>query len=303
MLSRCRPTLAFVLSFAVTIGASDLASAADVAIPVKALPAPQPVSAWTYKLTPYFWAPSLDGHSTIKGVSTDIDATFVDLLHRKIPKELFGVMASFEARNDRFSIFSDLVYMKLGASGNASRHVTVGPLLSASLGASATVNFEMVVAELAAAYEIARWGSSASNTAIDIYGGGRLWWQRAEADLALTAGTTLAGFTVTGGRALSGGGDVTWVDPLVGLRLRHQVSPGHELVLSGDVGGFSAGSDVSWQVVGAYSFDFAKTSSGVWSGMIGYRALYVDFQKGSGTTFYEYAMLQHGPIMGLSLKF
>jgi hypothetical protein len=55
----------------------------------------------------------------------------------------------------------------------------------------------MVVAELAAAYEILRWGSSAGNTAIDIYGGGRLWWQRAEADLALTAGIAPAGFTVT----------------------------------------------------------------------------------------------------------
>jgi hypothetical protein len=303
MLSRYRPRFAFVFSFAVTIGAADLASGADVAMPVKAMPARPPVSAWTYKLTPYFWAPSLHGHSTIKGVTTDIDATFIDLLHRKIPKELFGMMAAFEMRNDRFAIFSDFAYMKLGASGDAARHVTLGRLTSASLGAAATVNFEMVIAELAAAYEIARWGSSASNTAIDIYGGGRLWWQRAEADLAVTAGLTIAGFTVTGGRAFSGGGDVTWVDPLVGLRLRHQLSPGHQLVLSGDVGGFGAGSDFSWQVVGAYSFDFAKTSLGVWSGMIGYRALYVDFSKGSGTTLYEYDMLQHGPIMGLSLKF
>ena len=303
MLSRCRPHLAFVLSFTVMIGAADLAFAADVAMPVKAPPVRQPVSAWTYKLTPYFWAPSLNGHSTIKGVTTDIDATFIDLLHRKIPKELFGAMASFEARNDRFSIFSDFVYMKLGASGNASRHVTVGPLLSASLGASANVNIEMVVAELAATYEIARWGSSASNTAVDIFGGGRLWWQRADADLLLTAGVTLAGFTTTGSRAFSGAGDVTWIDPIVGIRLRHQLSPGHELVLSGDVGGFGAGSEFSWQAIGAYSFDFAKTSSGVWSGMIGYRALYVDFSKGSGTTLYEYNMLQHGPIMGLSLRF
>jgi hypothetical protein len=294
--------LAFAISFAVTTGA-DLAFAADVAMPVKAMPARAPISAWTYELTPYFWMPSVNGHSTIKGVTTDIDASFIDLLHRKIPKQLFGLMGTFEARNDRFSIFSDFVYMKLGASGDASRHVTLGRLATASLGASANVNFEMIVAELAATYEIARWGSSASNTALDIVGGGRLWWQRADGDLALTAGITIAGYTVTGGRAFSGAGDVTWVDPLVGLRLRHQISPGHRLVLSGDVGGFGVGSDFSWQVVGAYNFDFAKTSMGIWSGMVGYRALYVDFNKGSGTTLYEYDMLQHGPIMGLSLKF
>jgi hypothetical protein len=92
---------------------------------------------------------------------------------------------------------------------------------SAGLRASATVNFEMVVAELAAAYEILRWGSSAGNTAIDIYGGGRLWWQRAEADLALTAGIAPAGFTVTGSRALSGGGDVTWSTRSLGCGCPH----------------------------------------------------------------------------------
>jgi hypothetical protein len=87
------------------------------------------------------------------------------------------------------------------------------------------------------------------------------------------------------------------------MRLRHLVAPGQELMLSGDVGGFGVGSQFSWQAVGTYSFEFAKTSSAVWSGMIGYRALSVDFSKGSGTTRYEYDMIQHGPIMGLTMRF
>jgi hypothetical protein len=192
--------------------------------------------------------------------------------------------------------------MKLGASGDASRSVTRGRI-NASLGASADVNVEMIVAELAATYEIMRWGSSASNTALDIVGGGRLWWQKAEVDLTLTGGLTLPGFTVDGSRAFSDGGDVTWVDPLIGMRLRHQFVPGHELTLSGDVGGFSIGSDFSWQAIGAYSFEVARTASATWSGLIGYRALYVDFSKGSGTTRYAYDMLQHGPVVGLTLRF
>jgi hypothetical protein len=247
--------------------------------------------------------PSLHGHSTVRGVTSDIDASFFDLLDRKIPKELFAMMASFEARNDRFSIVSDLAYMKLGASGSGVRNATLEPLVNASLAAAANVNVEMVIAELAATYEILRWGSSASSTAVDIVGGGRLWWQRAEADLALTAGVTLAGFTVSGGRAFSGGGDVTWVDPIVGVRLRHQFAPGHELILAGDVGGFGVGSEFSWQALGAYRFEFARTTTIVWSGMIGYRALYVDFSKGSDVTLYEYDMLQHGPIAGLTMRF
>jgi hypothetical protein len=211
-------------------------------------------------------------------------------------------MASAEARNDRFSIFGDFMYMKVGASGDASRSVTRGPI-NLSLAASADVNVEMIVAELAATYEIMRWGSSASNTALDVVGGGRLWWQKAEVDLTLTGILTLPGFTVEGSRAISADGDVTWVDPLIGMRLRHQFAPGHELVLSGDVGGFGIGSDFSWQAIGAYNFEVARTTSATWSGQIGYRALYVDFSKGSGTTRYAYDMLQHGPVVGLTLRF
>jgi hypothetical protein len=37
--------------------------------------------------------------------------------------------------------------------------------------------------------------------------------------------------------------------------------------------------------------------------MLGYRALSVDYQKGSGVNRYEYDMLQHGPIVGLTVKF
>jgi hypothetical protein len=297
-----RPLFAVVLSLCAALGVADVGLAADVAIPVKPSLVPAQSNAWSYTVTPYFWMLSLNGSSTIKGVKTDVDATFIDLLHREIPKQLFGLMASAEARNDRFSIFGDFVYMKLGASADASRSVTRGPI-NASLAASANLNVEMVVAELAATYEIMRWGSSTNNTALDVVGGGRLWWQRAEVDLTLTGRLTLPGFTVDGSRAFADGGDVTWVDPLIGMRLRHQVVPGHELTLSGDVGGFGIGSDFSWQAIGAYNFEVARTTSATWSGLIGYRALHVDFSKGSGTTRYGYDMLQHGPIVGLTLQF
>jgi hypothetical protein len=49
--------------------------------------------------------------------------------------------------------------------------------------------------------------------------------------------------------------------------------------LTGDVGGFGVGSDFSWQVVGAYSWDFATTGATTWAGVIGYRALSVDYTK------------------------
>jgi len=53
------------------------------------------------------------------------------------------------------------------------------PLATATLSASASAQFQMAIAQLGAAYEVASWGSGmnmpGSSTALDIYGGARLW--------------------------------------------------------------------------------------------------------------------------------
>ncbi|ARP98537.1 hypothetical protein [Pseudorhodoplanes sinuspersici] len=311
MFSRSSILVVGSLVWTVILSSPSLTADLKTPLPVKAIP--QAVETpWKVDIVPYFWMPSLNGTSTIKGHSTDVDATFFgDIIHRKIPKELFGLMTGFEARNDRFAVLGDFVYLLLGASKGGARSITFGPI--ATLGAQAELDttLKMIIAELAAAYEVAHWGSPfggmGSSTALDIYGGGRVWWQQAEVSLGLTAQLALVlprrTFTISGGRAVAKSGDVAWIDPIVGLRLRHQFSPGHELTLSGDVGGFDVGSQFSWQAIGAYRWTFAKTHNVTWSGLLGYRALYVDFSKGSGDTLYEYDMLQHGPIMGISARF
>ena len=49
---------------------------------------------------------------------------------------------------------------------------------------------------------------------------------------------------VKGSRAIAvaHAGDLEWVDPVVGGRMRHQFASGSEFNLEGDVGGFGAGS-------------------------------------------------------------
>jgi hypothetical protein len=73
--------------FAIGIGAA--AHAADM--PVKApITAPPPIERWTFSLTPYLWATSLNGSTTVKGRTIDVDASFIDIVeHTEIPKNLF----------------------------------------------------------------------------------------------------------------------------------------------------------------------------------------------------------------------
>ena len=291
---------------ATVLGCSCVAHGADLParMPVKAVAVVEP--AWSYRFTPYAWLPSIKGDSTIRGRTTALDASFIDIAkNSEIPKELFGLMGSFEARNGRFSLMGDAVYLMIGRAGSGERLRNVNPNVGGTLSASVDVKFKMAIVEMAAAYELARWSApgASSSTSLDVYGGGRLWWQKAEASLAISATLTIFDLSRSGGRAVAASGDVTWVDPIVGLRLRHEFAPGKELVLRGDIGGFGAGSQFSWQAIGGYSWVFATTKSTTWSGMVGYRALFVDYSQGSDRTLYEFDILQHGPILGVTMQF
>jgi hypothetical protein len=232
-------------------------------MPTKAPVAPAPVlSPWTYYATPYGWVTLLNGSTTIKGRTVDVDVGFNDLMdlvrHSEIPKELLELAGYFEARNGRFSLFADLVYMKIGLDASMTRSRGVDAL-NASVGASAGLKYEMFIAELAAAYEVARWGvtkAPGSGTAIDVFGGVRGWWQKADASLTASATVNVFDLTRNADGTLSATGNVGWVDPLVGLRLRHQFAPGWNFVASGDVGGFGVGSKFSWQALAALNYDF-----------------------------------------------
>ncbi len=309
--------LAVGIVMAACCGASALAADLPMKAPIyKASSDPDPIAnSWSYRLTLYEWLTSLNGVSTVKGRSTDVHVDLNDLIdiieHARIPKDLFALGTYFEARNGRISLFTDLYYEMIAVSGSVARSRGTDQI-GGALGASLGVKFQMLMAEVAAALEVAKWGSGVgpggfdklgSYTAIDVFGGARIWWQQVESDLSLTGTFNVGDIKIVNGRAIAASGDVSWVDPLVGLRIRHQFAPGKELVLSGDVGGFGVGSKFSWQLLGAYNWDFAVTKNTVWSGMIGYKALYVNYTQGSGLTQYGFNMLQYGPIIGLSMRF
>jgi hypothetical protein len=297
--------LGVAVTFSALIGFVRAGTTADIPSP-SAIFQPQAIApnGWSYRFTPYVWLPSTNGSSTVLGRTVDIDASILDVIqHSQIPKDLFAVMGYFEARNDRLSLFTDVVYQRIGVSANASGSRS-RRRLGIDLDASVDITFEMATVEAGAAYEIARWPAGAGSfTAVDVMAGGRYWWQKATASVELTGSLNLRNLTVDGNRAFAGSGDISWIDPFIGGRIRHQFAPGKELVLSGDVGGFGVGSEFSWQLVGAYSWDFATTGTTTWAGVIGYRALYVDYSKGSGLSEYGYDILQHGPIIGISMRF
>jgi hypothetical protein len=158
------------------------------------------------------------------------------------------------------------------------------------INANAQLDYQETIIQSGIAFEVAKWGDASSYTALDVMGSARYWSQ--DVDLSLKASGTLtadvqADFRrvgldlkrkVKGSRAIAvaHAGDLEWVDPVVGGRMRHQFASGSEFNLEGDVGGFGAGSEFSWQAVATYGFDVNVFNTTMRS-VVGYRALSVDY--------------------------
>ncbi len=257
---------------------------------------------WQYRVTPYAWVTAINGDRTLRGIDVETDASFVDLVEAS--DSLVALMAYSEARKGKLALYLDTVWAKLTASGGAVRGRNLGPL-NITLSGKAKLEYQYAIVGAGVNYEVAEWANGyAGSTALDLMIGGRYWYQKTSLDLAVIGGSTLPqGFSQQGTLFRSGSLTAQWFDPVVGARMRHDIGGGRQFVLMADVGGFGVGSDFTWQGLAAYTFEFAKRGDTTFAGAIGYRALSVDYSKGSGAEKYSVDEIQHGPILGLSMRF
>lgn len=298
MTGKTRSLLALFVGASAMLGVAGTAASADLSPRVKPVAA---ASQWRLSFTPYGWLPFLTGEQTVKGRTVELDVDPIQVLEHL---ERAPFMGYAEARNGPLAFYSDIFYANLGLSADGVRSRSVHPKITGTLSAALGLDFEEAVVEAGGAYEIAKWPSGGgSSTAIDILAGARYWHQDMSINLALTGTLDIGDLVVSKGIAIARGGSVDWVDPLVGARIRHRLAAGQELLLRADVGGFGVGSRFSWNALAAYSWEIAVQDGVTYSGLLGYRALDVDYEQGSGRTKYEYDVLQHGPVTGLTIAF
>jgi hypothetical protein len=229
-------------------------------------------SPWIVTFTPYAWAPFIQGDATVHQRTANVFVSPTELIDHL---ERMPWMSYIEARNGPFALYNDIVYANagIGVSG-VKRFGSV--TIDANLGA----DFQQTIAEVGGAYQIAKWWSSTGGgfkdgyaleryTAIDLIAGARYWQQDLSINLAVTGTLDTTGLIIRGSRAVDRSGEVDWVDPLVGFRVRQMLAPGQELMFRADIGGFDAGSIFSWNIVAAYNFNICVVNGVTYSGMLG----------------------------------
>lgn len=248
------------------LGAAEPAGAADVLAPQTAeVTTP---GGWTITIAPYLWAAGIDGDVAAFGLPTvSVDASFSDILSNLD----IAFMGAGEVRNGRFSVATDLMYVKLSAGSDTPLGI---------LADSVKLTVKSLIWTGAGTYSL--YYSEQGN--LDVMAGFRLW--AVDNELSFSGG-------LLGGTSPSD--DETWVDPIVGMKGRFSFSPNLYLTGWAIIGGFGVSSDFMWDVMGGFGYAFTPGFSLV----AGYRGLGVDYSNGG----FLYDVVQHGPIMGAAFRF
>jgi opacity protein-like surface antigen len=220
-------------------------------------------------VTSYIWATAIDGRSA---TLPPLPAADINLRFRDVLKELNGaLMASAEMRIERWSFLVDGQFSQVMTGGNLP-----GPFFSALKLRSQTTTLQGSIFHRV--YED-------TILALDVGGGVRFW----NLDTKLEILPGLANLRIDHRQSQM------WADPIVGARLSVKLDGPWSLTVAGDIGGFGAGSRLTWQALGSVNYAWNENLTL----KAGYRALHVDYRNGG----FSYDVTQHGPAVAATYRF
>ncbi len=273
-------------------------------------PLPTDSDPWRFNVALYGWAVGVTGSVTARGQTVDVNANAIDLIQKS--NSLIGFMGYFEADKGRVGFFADLVFASLGFGAGQTNYRNPLPGLSITTTTSAALTYQLFIAEMGGLYEVARWPgtSEGSSTALDGLLAFRYWNNSVDANFAANANVNLNldAFGIERSRsfglAVARADAIQWIDPVIGLRLRHQFTPNQQIMVQGDVGGFGLGSQFSWQAVAVYSYAWQYSGYQI-AALLGFRALGVNYSSPSGAGINAVTIneILYGPIIGVSFRF
>jgi opacity protein-like surface antigen len=230
--------------------ASGLASLAQAGEPDFVMPPPASPDKWEFSIGPYAWLSGLDGSVGIGPAVADIDLSFSDIFDHLN----YAIFLSLEARKGRWGVQVDTFYVSLSADGS-----TPGP----NYGDANLDVDEFRIAPMLT-YRVLE-----GSTNVDLLAGAQYF--RMDTDLKLDAGLS---------PSVKGSDTEDWIDPMIGLRIEHQITEKWVALARADIGGFGVGSDFSWQAFGAIGYRWHPNAAI----LAGYRYLDIDYDS-NGFTF------------------
>jgi hypothetical protein len=225
-----------------------------------------PDSPWRFRITPYAWLPGTSGSVGAGPLSADAGVSSSKL----ISKLQIGAMLDVEVDYERWSLENDLVYARLVSSTNDTRpffdelKTSAYQLFWTSYLGYRVIETKPFTMDLQAGFRLISLGLDGELTPGLLPARSRSWTR-------------------------------TWVDPVIGLRTRTYLTHWIFVPIRGDIGGFGANSELTWQALAGVGFQTSR-----WFAVIvGYRAIGYKYDQAG----FRYDVNSFGPIVGLNFEF
>ena len=173
------------------------------------------------------WLTGLEGDFGVRGIVTDQDVKFTDILKRL---DMIAV-GSLYARYHRWEIFADGQYMKLSDTA----------VLPGLLFDTARVSLKSAFAEAFVGYRVI----NCEKATLSVFAGARYNYMSADLQIAKDSDPRFPILRELLGIPLSlrTSGSIDWVDPVIGMKGKLHIWKPVSLWAEGDVGGFDANGD------------------------------------------------------------
>ncbi len=251
------------------------------------------------QLTPYLWLPTIDSTLRIPvpggGTVTTTTSTGAG---EYLPHLSFAAMLAAEARYDRFSVLTDIIYMNLSASETRIRSYDFGLTsipVERVVSTTASARIQSTIWTLAGGYTVAEgsWGN------VDIIAGFRMLAMNQSSNLSLSADITRPDGSIALGRSTHlSDGNTIW-NGVGGVRGRVYVGDadwfgGGRIFVPFyfDIG--AGGSNLTWQIFSGVGYQTGRLGVS-----LGYR--YMSFKQGSSAVVEKLNL--GGPIMAVNITF
>jgi len=248
-----------------------------------------PSNKWQFSVIPYLWLMGINGKTTIKGRTADLNVSFGDIWDNLD----FAAEIHFEAWKEKYGFFIDTSFAKIALKKD----------IELRLDNTLKTKFitEFFLGEIGGFYRVGTWplggGTTGykkkTNTSItfDVLGGGRYWYLKNT--LNLNGPLDVLPSKISDSQ--------NWFDFFAGGRVNLAINK-FFINLRSDIGGFGLGfsSDIAWNIAGyiGYELPWYRITP-----IIGYRALYDKYKDGSGDNRFVWDAWISGPQIGVGIKF
>lgn len=267
----------YAFAVALSLWGVEAASAADaVTVPPEA-PSGVESQRWALQITPYVWAAGLKGDISPfqRAPTIGIEKSFSDVL-----SDLnFSGFVNVWGRYDRFVISGDMMYVDTTESHAYGNLPPLPITIPPGTVVKGDVDSKQFMATLQAGYRVV----DTPKFTLDALGGIRFWH--------ISNDVTVSALSLS----RSYGESFNWVDPVVGTRAHLRLTDKLSMQAQADIGGFGAGSELTWSVLGTVNYlltDHLSVSAG-------YKALHVDYDRND----YVFDSRLNGPILGATWRF